>query len=172
MVLNVSAPSKQCFGPLILVLKPIEKDVWTTTWTVVTFSDLLLMGKRILKRRSFYFFYEFTGLLWCYIIWNIFLLEKRRGFKNLFLNHLSEIWVERYSVTCNIIGKFLVQSYNWHDNLIHIYKLGLVNSSGWCGEVRDVIFSDGGLVTVIYRVVIRGNDGEVIFYYFLLLFIE
>ncbi|RWW09658.1 hypothetical protein GW17_00026838 [Ensete ventricosum] len=30
---------------------------------------------------------------------------------------------------------------------------------GWCGEVRDVIFSDNGNVTVVYRVTIRGSDG-------------
>lgn len=35
--------------------------------------------------------------------------------------------------------------------------------------MRDMIFSDGGLVTVIYRVVIRGTDGEVIFLLFFLL---
>ena len=33
--------------------------------------------------------------------------------------------------------------------------------AGWCGEVRDVIFSDDGSVTVVYRVTIRGSDGEV-----------
>src|SRR4051812_33361595 len=32
---------------------------------------------------------------------------------------------------------------------------------GWCGEIRDVIFSDNGSVTVVYRVTIRGSDGEV-----------
>ncbi|KAK4762577.1 hypothetical protein SAY86_008345 [Trapa natans] len=31
---------------------------------------------------------------------------------------------------------------------------------GWCGEIRDVIFSDNGCVTVVYRVTIRGSDGE------------
>ncbi|CAL9130042.1 unnamed protein product [Musa textilis] len=30
---------------------------------------------------------------------------------------------------------------------------------GWCGEVRDVIFSNNGNVTVVYRVTIRGSDG-------------
>lgn len=35
--------------------------------------------------------------------------------------------------------------------------------TGWCGEVRDVIFSDNGSVTVVYRVTIRGSDGEVWF---------
>ncbi|XP_009419273.2 DNA repair RAD52-like protein 2, chloroplastic [Musa acuminata AAA Group] len=30
---------------------------------------------------------------------------------------------------------------------------------GWCGEVRDVVFSDNGNVTVVYRVTIRGSDG-------------
>lgn len=33
--------------------------------------------------------------------------------------------------------------------------------AGWCGEIRDVIFSDNGSVTVVYRVTIRGSDGEV-----------
>jgi hypothetical protein len=32
---------------------------------------------------------------------------------------------------------------------------------GWCGEVRDVIFSENGNVTVVYRLTIRGSDGEV-----------
>lgn len=31
---------------------------------------------------------------------------------------------------------------------------------GWCGEIRDVIFSDNGSVTVVYRVTVRGSDGE------------
>jgi hypothetical protein len=31
---------------------------------------------------------------------------------------------------------------------------------GWCGEIRDVIFSESGTVTVVYRVTIRGSDGE------------
>ncbi|KAF9622038.1 hypothetical protein IFM89_029322 [Coptis chinensis] len=30
----------------------------------------------------------------------------------------------------------------------------------WCGEIRDVIFSENGSVTVVYRVTIRGSDGE------------
>lgn len=33
--------------------------------------------------------------------------------------------------------------------------------SGWCGEVRDVKYCDSGSVTVVYRVTIRGTDGEV-----------
>ncbi|XP_010249404.1 PREDICTED: uncharacterized protein LOC104591942 [Nelumbo nucifera] len=32
--------------------------------------------------------------------------------------------------------------------------------AGWCGEVRDVIFSDSGSVTLVYRLTIRGSDGE------------
>nr|ABK23733.1 unknown [Picea sitchensis] len=32
---------------------------------------------------------------------------------------------------------------------------------GWCGELRNVIFSaDGRSVSVVYRVTIRGSDGE------------
>lgn len=38
--------------------------------------------------------------------------------------------------------------------------------AGWCGEIRDVIFSDNGSVTVVYRVTVRGSDGEVwLFFY-------
>ncbi|KAF5741245.1 hypothetical protein HS088_TW10G00241 [Tripterygium wilfordii] len=36
--------------------------------------------------------------------------------------------------------------------------------TGWCGEIRDVIFSDNGSVTVVYRVTIRGSDGEVVLF--------
>lgn len=36
--------------------------------------------------------------------------------------------------------------------------------AGWCGEIRDVIFSDNGSVTVVYRVTVRGSDGEVSLY--------
>ncbi|XP_078175786.1 DNA repair RAD52-like protein 2, chloroplastic [Carex rostrata] len=42
----------------------------------------------------------------------------------------------------------------------HANRMLSFYAPGWCGEVRDVIFLDGGLVTVIYRVVIRGTDGE------------
>ncbi|XP_066399750.1 DNA repair RAD52-like protein 2, chloroplastic [Miscanthus floridulus] len=31
---------------------------------------------------------------------------------------------------------------------------------GWCGEVRDVIYSENGTVTVVYRVILKGTDGE------------
>ncbi|XP_051130978.1 DNA repair RAD52-like protein 2, chloroplastic [Andrographis paniculata] len=31
---------------------------------------------------------------------------------------------------------------------------------GWCGEIRDVTYSDNGTVTVVYRVTVRGSDGE------------
>lgn len=34
------------------------------------------------------------------------------------------------------------------------------HAPGWCGEVRDVIYSDNGSVTVVYRVTVRGSDGE------------
>lgn len=44
--------------------------------------------------------------------------------------------------------------------------------AGWCGEIRDVIFSDNGTVTVVYRVTIRGSDGEVcLFLYFSLFYL-
>ncbi|XP_031490157.1 DNA repair RAD52-like protein 2, chloroplastic [Nymphaea colorata] len=31
---------------------------------------------------------------------------------------------------------------------------------GWCGEIRNILFSDDGNVTVVYRLTIRGSDGE------------
>ncbi|EPS57210.1 hypothetical protein M569_17610 [Genlisea aurea] len=31
---------------------------------------------------------------------------------------------------------------------------------GWCGEIRDVIFSENSSVTVVYRITVRGSDGE------------
>ncbi|KAF6134049.1 hypothetical protein GIB67_038340 [Kingdonia uniflora] len=36
----------------------------------------------------------------------------------------------------------------------------LIICPGWCGEIRDVIYSDNGSITVIYRVTICGSDGE------------
>lgn len=42
----------------------------------------------------------------------------------------------------------------------HANRMLSFYAPGWCGEVRDVIFSSSGLVTVVYRVVIRGTDGE------------
>ncbi|XP_072965070.1 DNA repair RAD52-like protein 2, chloroplastic [Typha angustifolia] len=42
----------------------------------------------------------------------------------------------------------------------HANRMLSFYAPGWCGEVRDVIYSDNGTVTVIYRVTIRGTDGE------------
>lgn len=37
-------------------------------------------------------------------------------------------------------------------------------NAGWCGEIRKVVFStDTESVTVVYRITVRGTDGEVIF---------
>ncbi|KAM0838758.1 hypothetical protein ACQ4PT_060747 [Festuca glaucescens] len=36
----------------------------------------------------------------------------------------------------------------------------ICSASGWCGEVRDVIYSNNGTVTVVYRVILKGTDGE------------
>ncbi|XP_020587858.1 DNA repair RAD52-like protein 2, chloroplastic [Phalaenopsis equestris] len=52
---------------------------------------------------------------------------------------------------------------NPEDNSIpwyHANRMLSFYAPGWCGEVRDVIFSDNGRVTVVYRVTIRGSDGE------------
>ncbi|XP_010682628.2 DNA repair RAD52-like protein 2, chloroplastic [Beta vulgaris subsp. vulgaris] len=42
----------------------------------------------------------------------------------------------------------------------HANRMLSFYAPGWCGEVRDVIFSDDGSVTVVYRVTVRGSDGE------------
>ncbi|KAJ4840154.1 hypothetical protein Tsubulata_000238 [Turnera subulata] len=48
-------------------------------------------------------------------------------------------------------------------NLIPCYNYDRVldvEMAGWCGEIRDVIFAENGSVTVVYRVTVRGSDGE------------
>ncbi|KAI4343470.1 hypothetical protein L6164_010814 [Bauhinia variegata] len=42
----------------------------------------------------------------------------------------------------------------------HANRMLSFYAPGWCGEIRDVIFSDNGSVTVVYRLTIRGSDGE------------
>uniref|UniRef100_A0A0D9XFJ5 Uncharacterized protein n=1 Tax=Leersia perrieri TaxID=77586 RepID=A0A0D9XFJ5_9ORYZ len=42
----------------------------------------------------------------------------------------------------------------------HANRMLSFYAPGWCGEVRDVIYSDNGTVTVVYRVILRGTDGE------------
>ncbi|KAI4381308.1 hypothetical protein MLD38_007390 [Melastoma candidum] len=42
----------------------------------------------------------------------------------------------------------------------HANRMLSFYAPGWCGEIRDVIFSDAGSVTVVYRVTVRGSDGE------------
>ncbi|KAG0496588.1 hypothetical protein HPP92_001120 [Vanilla planifolia] len=52
---------------------------------------------------------------------------------------------------------------NHEDNSIpwyHANRMLSFYAPGWCGEVRDVIFSGDGSVTVVYRITIRGSDGE------------
>ncbi|KAJ1292684.1 hypothetical protein BS78_01G009000 [Paspalum vaginatum] len=43
----------------------------------------------------------------------------------------------------------------------HANRMLSFYAPGWCGEVRDVIYTNNGKVTVIYRVTVRGTDGEV-----------
>ncbi|KAL6638280.1 hypothetical protein ACP70R_025852 [Stipagrostis hirtigluma subsp. patula] len=43
----------------------------------------------------------------------------------------------------------------------HANRMLSFYAPGWCGEVRDVIYADNGRVTVVYRVTVRGTDGEV-----------
>ncbi|CAJ1977835.1 unnamed protein product [Sphenostylis stenocarpa] len=42
----------------------------------------------------------------------------------------------------------------------HANRMLSFYAPGWCGEIRDVIFSDNGGVTVVYRLTVRGSDGE------------
>ncbi|KAF3341616.1 hypothetical protein FCM35_KLT00254 [Carex littledalei] len=42
----------------------------------------------------------------------------------------------------------------------HANRMLSFYAPGWCGEVRDVKYSDNGSVSVVYRVTIRGTDGE------------
>uniref|UniRef100_J3MZ47 Uncharacterized protein n=2 Tax=Oryza brachyantha TaxID=4533 RepID=J3MZ47_ORYBR len=42
----------------------------------------------------------------------------------------------------------------------HANRMLSFYAPGWCGEVRDVTYSDNGTVTVVYRVILRGTDGE------------
>ncbi|PKA59263.1 hypothetical protein AXF42_Ash001357 [Apostasia shenzhenica] len=44
----------------------------------------------------------------------------------------------------------------------HANRMLSFYAPGWCGEVRSVIFSDDGTATVVYRVTIRGSDGELL----------
>ncbi|KAJ8759912.1 hypothetical protein K2173_010058 [Erythroxylum novogranatense] len=46
------------------------------------------------------------------------------------------------------------------DNIVKPQSPNTTLIPGWCGEIRDVIFSDNGSVTVVYRVTVRGSDGE------------
>ncbi|CAM0878329.1 unnamed protein product [Alopecurus aequalis] len=43
----------------------------------------------------------------------------------------------------------------------HANRMLSFYAPGWCGEVRDVIYTDSAKVTVVYRVTIRGTDGEI-----------
>ncbi|KAK1294570.1 hypothetical protein QJS10_CPA16g00709 [Acorus calamus] len=42
----------------------------------------------------------------------------------------------------------------------HANRMLSFYAPGWCGEIRDVIYTDNGSVTVVYRVTVRGSDGE------------
>ncbi|CAH9080333.1 unnamed protein product [Cuscuta europaea] len=42
----------------------------------------------------------------------------------------------------------------------HANRMLSFYAPGWCGEIRDVIFSENGSVTVVYRVTVLGSDGE------------
>ncbi|KAK8673671.1 hypothetical protein V6N13_111989 [Hibiscus sabdariffa] len=42
----------------------------------------------------------------------------------------------------------------------HANRMLSFYAPGWCGEVRDVKFTDDGTITVVYRLTIRGSDRE------------
>lgn len=42
----------------------------------------------------------------------------------------------------------------------HANRMLSFYAPGWCGEIRDVIYSENATVTVVYRLTIRGSDGE------------
>ncbi|TYI77511.1 hypothetical protein E1A91_D06G145400v1 [Gossypium mustelinum] len=44
----------------------------------------------------------------------------------------------------------------------HANRMLSFYAPGWCGEVRDVIFANNGTITVVYRLTIRGSDGELL----------
>ncbi|PIN01172.1 hypothetical protein CDL12_26325 [Handroanthus impetiginosus] len=57
----------------------------------------------------------------------------------------------------------IIKSHEDHSTFIPWYQANRMLSfyaPGWCGEIRDVIFSENGSVTVVYRVTVRGSDGE------------
>ncbi|CAI9775244.1 unnamed protein product [Fraxinus pennsylvanica] len=57
----------------------------------------------------------------------------------------------------------IVKNQDDHSTFIPWYQANRMLSfyaPGWCGEIRDVIFADNGSVTVVYRVTVRGLDGE------------
>eukprot|EP00262_Sarcandra_glabra_P019008 TRINITY_DN7003_c1_g1_i1.p1 TRINITY_DN7003_c1_g1~~TRINITY_DN7003_c1_g1_i1.p1 ORF type:complete len:198 (-),score=25.08 TRINITY_DN7003_c1_g1_i1:525-1118(-) len=41
----------------------------------------------------------------------------------------------------------------------HANRMLSFYAPGWCGEIRDILYSDKS-VTVVYRVTVRGTDGE------------
>lgn len=52
---------------------------------------------------------------------------------------------------------------NHQDNSIpwyHVNRMLSFYAPGWCGEIRNVIYTENGSVTVLYRLTIRGSDGE------------
>ncbi|ONK72144.1 uncharacterized protein A4U43_C04F16240 [Asparagus officinalis] len=42
----------------------------------------------------------------------------------------------------------------------HANRMLSFYAPGWCGEIRSVMYTDNGSVTVLYRLTIRGSDGE------------
>ncbi|XWS44554.1 hypothetical protein CRYUN_Cryun15aG0056200 [Craigia yunnanensis] len=60
----------------------------------------------------------------------------------------------------NIINPPISSSSSTFIPWYHANRMLSFYAPGWCGEVRDVIFADNGTITVVYRLTIRGSDGE------------
>ena len=117
-------------------------------------------------------------------IWHVFLASVSYKALVLCLESTTTFWKTLGSVNFHFLASFLLGMNNINSYAVYIlyirkimllyivhYGFGwtylyiflAVNTflAGWCGEIRDVIFADNGGVTVVYRVTIRGSDGEV-----------
>ncbi|XP_047311776.1 DNA repair RAD52-like protein 2, chloroplastic [Impatiens glandulifera] len=60
----------------------------------------------------------------------------------------------------NIINKSNGDKFATFIPWYHANRMLSFYAPGWCGEIRDVIFSNNGSVTVVYRLTVRGSDEE------------
>ncbi|KAK9103974.1 hypothetical protein Scep_020818 [Stephania cephalantha] len=84
------------------------------------------------------------------------LQDKSSSSSSCITRPLAEILRDLNKRVPDNIVKPASNSISWY----HANRMLSFYAPGWCGEIRDVIFSDNGNVTVVYRVKIRGSDGE------------